>query len=147
VLPLQILFSATFFLSIGTLLDVRFLLEEPLLVLAAVVLVLVGQGGDDRVWRLITGCPVATAASTALLLAQWASSPSCWSGSAGKRADAGRVGGSGIAVLHRRDRPPPGGHPGLAAAGRTLSTRLSRRRQPQHRPAAPAAPSRPMAQC
>ncbi len=39
VLPLQILFSATFFLSIGTLLDVRFLLEEPLLVLVAVALV------------------------------------------------------------------------------------------------------------
>jgi monovalent cation:H+ antiporter-2, CPA2 family len=38
VLPLQILFSAAFFLSIGMLLDVRFLLDRPLLVLAAVAI-------------------------------------------------------------------------------------------------------------
>jgi monovalent cation:H+ antiporter-2, CPA2 family len=38
VLPLQILFTAAFFLSIGMLLDVRFLLERPLLVVAAVAI-------------------------------------------------------------------------------------------------------------
>jgi CPA2 family monovalent cation:H+ antiporter-2 len=38
VLPLQILFTAAFFLSIGMLLDLRFLLDRPLLVLGAVLL-------------------------------------------------------------------------------------------------------------
>jgi monovalent cation:H+ antiporter-2, CPA2 family len=38
VLPLQILFSAAFFLSIGMLLDLRFLVDRPLLVLGAVAL-------------------------------------------------------------------------------------------------------------
>ena len=70
VLPLQILFSATFFLSIGTLLDVRFLLEEPLLVLAAVALVLVVKSVTTSGAVLATGLGAATAASAALLLAQ-----------------------------------------------------------------------------
>ena len=70
VLPLQILFSATFFLSVGTLLDVRFLLEEPLLVLAAVALVLVVKTVTTFGAALATGVGAATAASAALLLAQ-----------------------------------------------------------------------------
>jgi CPA2 family monovalent cation:H+ antiporter-2 len=70
VLPLQILFSATFFLSIGTLLDVRFLLEERLLVLAAVALVLVVKSVTTWVAVLATGMGAATAASAGLLLAQ-----------------------------------------------------------------------------
>ena len=70
ILPLQILFSATFFLSVGTLLDVRFLLEEPLLVLAAVALVLVVKTATTFAAAAITGVKVATAASAALLLAQ-----------------------------------------------------------------------------
>jgi hypothetical protein len=47
IMPLQILFSATFFVSVGMLLDGAFLVHHPLLVLAAVALVLVVQGGDD----------------------------------------------------------------------------------------------------
>ena len=70
VLPLQILFSATFFLSIGTLLDVRFLLEEPLLVLAAVALVLVVKTVTTGLAAWATGVGAATAASATLLLAQ-----------------------------------------------------------------------------
>ena len=70
VLPLQILFSATFFLSIGTLLDVRFLLEQPLLVLAAVALVLVVKTVTTVGAALATGVGAATAASAGLLLAQ-----------------------------------------------------------------------------
>lgn len=38
ILPLQILFTAAFFLSIGMLLDLRFLLDRPLLVLGAVAI-------------------------------------------------------------------------------------------------------------
>ena len=70
VLPLQILFSATFFLSIGTLLDIRFLLEEPLLVLAAVALVLVVKALTTTAAAWATGVGAATAASAGLLLAQ-----------------------------------------------------------------------------
>lgn len=70
VLPLQILFSATFFLSIGTLLDVRFLVEEPLLVLAAVALVLVLKSVTTFGAALATGVGAATAVSASLLLAQ-----------------------------------------------------------------------------
>ncbi len=70
VLPLQILFSATFFLSIGTLLDLRFLVEEPLLVLAAVALVLVIKSVTTFGAALATGVGAATAVSSSLLLAQ-----------------------------------------------------------------------------
>jgi CPA2 family monovalent cation:H+ antiporter-2 len=70
VLPLQILFSATFFLSIGTLLDLRFLLQEPMLVLAAVALVLVVKTVTTGLAAWATGVGAATAASAALLLAQ-----------------------------------------------------------------------------
>lgn len=70
VLPLQILFSATFFLSVGTLLDVRFLVEEPLLVLAAVALVLVVKTVSTLAATVVTGVGLATAASASLLLAQ-----------------------------------------------------------------------------
>ncbi|MCW2614217.1 MAG: kefC [Frankiales bacterium] len=70
VLPLQILFSATFFLSIGTLLDVRFLVEEPLLVLGAVALVLVVKVVSTGAAAAVAGVGAATAASTAFLLAQ-----------------------------------------------------------------------------
>ena len=70
VLPLQILFSATFFLSVGTLLDVRFLVEEPLLVLASVALVLVVKTVSTAAAAVVTGVGLATAASASLLLAQ-----------------------------------------------------------------------------
>jgi CPA2 family monovalent cation:H+ antiporter-2 len=70
VLPLQIIFSAVFFLSIGTLLDVRFLAREPLLVLAAVVLVIVVKTATTTLAARVVGLPLATAFSVSLLLAQ-----------------------------------------------------------------------------
>lgn len=70
ILPLQILFAATFFLSVGMLLDVRFLVEEPLIVLAAVGGVLVIKLVTTGVSVLVLGVGVPTAAATALLLAQ-----------------------------------------------------------------------------
>jgi CPA2 family monovalent cation:H+ antiporter-2 len=140
VLPLQILFSATFFLSVGTLLDVRFLVQEPLLVLAAVALVLLVKTVSTGVAAVVTGVSVATAASTSLLLAQV---------------------GEFAFVLERIGRDEgltPAGlgaegsqsfiaatvlllvaTPALAAAGRTLDTRLSGRRRSTAAPA-PAAP-------
>ncbi len=129
VLPLQILFSATFFLSIGTLLDVRFLLQEPLLVLGAVALVLVVKSVTTAGAVLATGMGAATAASTGLLLAQ--------------------VGEFAFVLerLGREEGLTPAGlgedgsqafiaatvlllvaTPGLAAGGRSLAGRLHRRR-------------------
>jgi monovalent cation:H+ antiporter-2, CPA2 family len=70
VLPLQIIFSAVFFLSVGTLLDVRFLVEEPLLVLAAVALVVVVKVVTTTVAVRAVGLPLGTSAAVALLLAQ-----------------------------------------------------------------------------
>lgn len=129
VLPLQVIFSAVFFLSVGTLLDVGFLVEEPLLVLAAVAVVV----GVKTVttWAAVraVGLAAATAGSVALLLAQ-----------VGEFAfvleRAGREEGLSIAGLGDR-----GGQaflaatvvllvatPGLAALGRRLDARAPRAR-------------------
>ena len=139
VLPLQILFSATFFLSIGTLLDVRFLLQEPLLVVGAVALVLVVKAVTTTAAAWATGVGAATAASAGLLLAQV---------------------GEFAFVLERLGRDvglTPAGlgedgsqafiaatvlllvaTPGLAAGGRALAARLERRRPVASAPEAAA---------
>ena len=70
VLPLQVLFSTTFFLSVGTLLNLRFLLEEPLLVLAAVALMLQVKLVTTATAAALTGIRLATAVSTSFLSAQ-----------------------------------------------------------------------------
>jgi CPA2 family monovalent cation:H+ antiporter-2 len=65
ILPLQILFSASFFLSIGMLLDIGFLAERPLLVLAAIafglVIPLLTTGGAALLLRVGAGTTVLTA--------------------------------------------------------------------------------------
>ena len=140
VLPLQILFSAVFFLSVGTLLDVRFLLQEPLLVLAAVALVLVVKTATTAIAAVATGVGLATAASTTLLLAQ--------------------VGEFAFVLerLGREEGLTPAGlgedgsqsfiaatvlllvaTPALASAGRALSARLARRGALPPVPASPSA--------
>lgn len=70
ILPLQILFSAAFFLSIGMLLDLRFLLSDPLLVLGALAIgLLVPLLTTAASARLVkVGAP--TAITAAFLLAQ-----------------------------------------------------------------------------
>ncbi|MDQ3537654.1 MAG: NAD-binding protein [Actinomycetota bacterium] len=70
VLPLQILFSATFFLSVGMLLDVGFIVSRPGLVAAAVGLILLVKLTTTALGALAVGASVATAGSLALLLAQ-----------------------------------------------------------------------------
>lgn len=132
VLPLQILFSATFFLSVGTLLDVRFLIEEPLLVLAAGALVLIVKSVTTFGAALATGVGAATAASTALLLAQ-----------VGEFAFAlerlGRDAGLTPAGLGEEGSQSfiaatvllLVATPGLASAGRAIGARLTRREQAQ----------------
>ena len=70
ILPLETLFSATFFVSIGLLLDVRSLLAEPWLVLAAVVAVVVIKTGATAAAVLALGKGPRLALGAGLLLAQ-----------------------------------------------------------------------------
>jgi len=70
VMPLQILFSATFFVSVGMLLDVQFLVTRPWLVLAAVALVLVVKVATTAGSILALRYPPSVAAAAALTLAQ-----------------------------------------------------------------------------
>ena len=70
VLPLQILFSAVFFLSVGMLLDVRFLLEQPLLVAGGVVLALVVKAVIAAGAARLLGVPAGAAVAAGLMLAQ-----------------------------------------------------------------------------
>lgn len=70
VLPLQIVFSATFFVSIGMLLDVGFLLEHLPVVLGAVLALLVVKALTAGAAVLALGEKPAVAAAAALTLAQ-----------------------------------------------------------------------------
>jgi CPA2 family monovalent cation:H+ antiporter-2 len=70
ILPLQILFSATFFVSVGLLLDVGFILANPLIILAVISGVLIIKGIATGISLKVLGYNTGTAAFTSLLLAQ-----------------------------------------------------------------------------
>jgi CPA2 family monovalent cation:H+ antiporter-2 len=70
ILPLQILFSATFFVSVGLLLDLGFVAAHPLLVLAAVAGVLLVKVVTTGLSLKGLGYTAGTAAGTGLVLAQ-----------------------------------------------------------------------------
>jgi CPA2 family monovalent cation:H+ antiporter-2 len=70
ILPLQILFSATFFVSVGMLLDLGFLVRHLPVVLAAIGAVLAVKVLTTGAAVLALGQPVPLAAATALMLAQ-----------------------------------------------------------------------------
>ncbi|MEM1128406.1 MAG: cation:proton antiporter, partial [Bacteroidota bacterium] len=70
ILPLRTVFNAVFFVSVGMLLDVRFLLQEPLLVLAAAGTVLLIKLLLTTGSILTLGYPIHIAAATGLTLAQ-----------------------------------------------------------------------------
>lgn len=70
ILPLQILFSATFFLSVGMLLDLGFVVRHLPLVLAAVGVVLAVKIVATAASALVLRTGAATGVSVALLLAQ-----------------------------------------------------------------------------
>lgn len=70
VLPLQILFSATFFVSVGMLLDVSFLLRHLPLVLLAIAATLVVKVVTTGVSVRVLGYPVPVAVAAGLTLAQ-----------------------------------------------------------------------------
>ena len=70
ILPLQILFSATFFISVGMLLDLRFLVQNLPLVLAAVAIVLLIKVLTTAIGVRALGYSAPVAAASALMLAQ-----------------------------------------------------------------------------
>jgi len=70
ILPLQIIFSATFFVSIGMLLDLGFLVENLPMVLGAVLLLLVVKAATATAAVLALGEKLAVAAAAGLTLAQ-----------------------------------------------------------------------------
>ncbi len=69
-LPLQILFSATFFVSVGMLLDVSFLVQNLPIVIAAIVAVLFIKAATTFISVRVLGYATPIAAASALTLAQ-----------------------------------------------------------------------------
>lgn len=70
ILPLQILFSATFFVSVGLLLDLGFLVANPLLILAIIGAVLLIKLLATGLSMKVLGYATGTTAFTGLMLAQ-----------------------------------------------------------------------------
>ncbi len=70
ILPLRTIFNAVFFVSVGMLLDLSFLLNNPLLVLLAAVIVIVIKVIITTSSVLILGYPVRIAAAVGFTLAQ-----------------------------------------------------------------------------
>lgn len=70
ILPLQILFSAAFFVSVGMLLDAQFLLDEPLTVLGCVVGIVAIKSLTGTVAMAVVGTGVPVALGAGLMLAQ-----------------------------------------------------------------------------
>ncbi len=117
VLPLQILFSATFFLSVGMLLDVGFVVSRPGLVVAAVGLILlvklvttaagalaVGASGHGRIAGAAVGAGRGVLVRAGARRSQ-------------RRPLASRPGRRRGASLHRRDGAADGGYAGTGCAG------------------------------
>jgi CPA2 family monovalent cation:H+ antiporter-2 len=70
IMPLQILFSATFFVSVGMLLDLSFLVQNLPFVLAAVAVVLIVKVSTTGISVLALGYKLPVAAASGLMLAQ-----------------------------------------------------------------------------
>jgi CPA2 family monovalent cation:H+ antiporter-2 len=70
ILPLRIVFNAVFFVSVGMLLDLGFLVANPLLVLGAAVVVITVKILTTTGSVLVLGYPMRIAAATGLALAQ-----------------------------------------------------------------------------
>lgn len=70
ILPLRTVFNAVFFVSVGMLLDLSFLVEYPLLVLAAAGIVMTVKLGTTMASILLLGYPIRIAAVVGLTLAQ-----------------------------------------------------------------------------
>ncbi len=117
IMPLQILFSATFFVSVGMLLDVGFLFTNLPLVIGVVVAVLVREGGRDGAERARArlraarrgGVGLAARAGGGVLVRAGA-------GRARGRALPGRARRDGESGVHRLVGPADGGDAGARGA-------------------------------
>lgn len=70
ILPLKTVFNAVFFVSVGMLLDVRYLIDYPVLILGTALVVVVLKFFFASASLLILGYPVRIAAATGIVLAQ-----------------------------------------------------------------------------
>ncbi|MDR9414916.1 MAG: cation:proton antiporter [Gracilimonas sp.] len=70
ILPLKTIFNAVFFVSVGMLLDLEFVIEYPLLLLSVAVGVLLLKFILSSISLLVLGYPIRIAAATGLVLAQ-----------------------------------------------------------------------------
>lgn len=70
ILPLKTIFNAVFFVSVGMLLDLQFVLEHPLLLLGVAAGVLLLKFILSSISLLVLGYPIRIAAATGLVLAQ-----------------------------------------------------------------------------
>lgn len=70
ILPLKTIFNAVFFVSVGMLLDLQFVLEYPLLLLGVAAGVLLLKFILSSISLLVLGYPIRIAAATGLVLAQ-----------------------------------------------------------------------------
>ena len=138
IMPLQILFSATFFVSVGMLLDGAFLVRQPLLVLAAVALVLVVKALTTAGSVLALRYPLPVAIGTGLTLAQVGEFSFVLdrAGAAAGLSPAG-LGASGSQSLIAVTVLLMVATPRLAASGARLAERLERRRGIRAVPASP----------
>lgn len=125
ILPLQILFSAVFFVSVGLLLDLAFVARHPLLILAVVgAVVLLKVLTTGLVARLL-GYSTGVAGATALLLAQIGEFSFVLErvGRAAKLDPAGVAGGMGAQTFIAAAVLLMAGTPLLAKAGEWLQGR------------------------
>ena len=111
IMPLQILFSAVFFVSVGMLLDLDFLLHHLPMVLGARPVRACGQEPDDDGERAGTGLRGAGGGGLwALAGADRRVLVRARSRGTGRRAVAGRPGRNRVASVHRRVGDVDGGH-------------------------------------
>ena len=138
IMPLQILFSATFFVSVGMLLDGAFLVHHPLLVLAAVALVLVVKAVTTAGSVLALRYPLPVAIGTGLTLAQVGEFSFVLdrAGAAVGLSPAG-LGASGSQSLIAVTVLLMVATPRLAASGARLAEQVERRRGNRAVPASP----------
>ena len=141
IMPLQILFSATFFVSVGMLLDVGFLVRHLPLVLAAVALVVVVKTVTTAGSVLALGYSAPVAAASALTLAQVGEFSFVLDRAGhGGRPVAGRTRRHRLAGVHRVHGGADGGD--AAADGARLASRADAETPPRPRRVPPRPPRR-----
>jgi CPA2 family monovalent cation:H+ antiporter-2 len=142
ILPLEILFSATFFVSVGMLLDLHFLATHLAVVLLGIAAVLLVKAATTTVAVRVLGYPLPVAAASGLMLAQ-VGEFSFVLERAGREAGltpAG-LGDAGSQAFIATTVVLMVATPGLMALGTRVAGRLEKRREAIAVPDVPDAPS------